>query len=289
MKKILIFFLLSLVFTSCYNRERIVDKTKLLGMDYRLFQGTPVWDLAKAVEDEDIQKITYLVQQEQLPIDFQEERFGKTLLLIAVTREQYKSVKVLLELGADPNKKDTNNGTSPIIEASGRIGLSSDDPKVLKLLLQYGGDPNDEEVGERGKGNWLRRTPLAEASRYSLEKVKLLVEAGADVNHENEYSRGPIRDAIISNKMDIVLYLLENGAMFDRPIFNNEGNPRYICDVLITCLYPLDSQEYKDKMKVLSFLKQRGVDCRETPIPDYVLKKIKERYPDNWEEYIKKY
>lgn len=34
------------------SREKIVDKSELTGRDYRLFQNTPAWELAKAVEDE---------------------------------------------------------------------------------------------------------------------------------------------------------------------------------------------------------------------------------------------
>ena len=38
------------------SREKIVDKSELTGRDYRLFQNTPAWELAKAVEDENTNK-----------------------------------------------------------------------------------------------------------------------------------------------------------------------------------------------------------------------------------------
>lgn len=34
------------------NRDKPVDKSELSGRDYRLFQNTPAWELAKAVQDE---------------------------------------------------------------------------------------------------------------------------------------------------------------------------------------------------------------------------------------------
>ena len=284
MKKAII--LLGLIlFVSCSNRETIVDKTTLLGVDYRLFQSTIVWDLAKAVEDGNTRKIKYLVQEKKLSVDFQEERFGQTLLLIAVSRNQKKTVKTLLELGADPNKKDTYSGTSPIIEASGRIGFSSDNPHVLKLLLQYGGNPSDVEIGGwRTQG--AQETPLIKASMYSLEKVKLLVEAGADVNYTNTLG-SPLGYALLFEKMDIVLYLLEHGADFISPVrFGLEQEPRYICEELQLCVVPKGSKSYKDKMKIKSFLMERGVDCQNTPITDFFLQKIQRLYPKSWREYL---
>jgi uncharacterized lipoprotein NlpE involved in copper resistance len=53
------------LFISCNNRENIVDKENLLGNDYRLFQNTPAWELAKAVQDEDILKIKEEITQKK--------------------------------------------------------------------------------------------------------------------------------------------------------------------------------------------------------------------------------
>lgn len=39
------------------NREHKVNKEELLSSDYRIFQDTPAWELAKAVWDEDIDEI----------------------------------------------------------------------------------------------------------------------------------------------------------------------------------------------------------------------------------------
>ncbi len=54
-KSVLIYFVIFLF--SCQNQETIVDKTKLSSMDYRLFQQTIVWTLAKSVMAEDKVKI----------------------------------------------------------------------------------------------------------------------------------------------------------------------------------------------------------------------------------------
>jgi len=98
-----IIFGIVLLLVSC-NRETKVDKIKLLGNDYRLFQDTPAWILAKAVEDEDISKIKEEITEKKINIDFQEPRFGNSLLMLAIGNNQYKTAEELLKLGADPNR-----------------------------------------------------------------------------------------------------------------------------------------------------------------------------------------
>lgn len=45
-------FLLFVIFLLKFEPgKKIVDKSELTGGDYRLFQNTPAWELAKAVED----------------------------------------------------------------------------------------------------------------------------------------------------------------------------------------------------------------------------------------------
>lgn len=63
--------------------------------------------------------------------------------------------------------------------------------------------------------------------------------------------------------------------------------------MLRQCIYPLDSQEYKDKLKVVKFLKDRGLDYLKSPIPEYVIDDIKKQIkPKNNAElqyYLKRY
>jgi len=57
------FLLASIIFfvISCgkMTRNWEVDKSKLLAYDYRLFQKTPAWELAKALWDDDVKKINF--------------------------------------------------------------------------------------------------------------------------------------------------------------------------------------------------------------------------------------
>ena len=284
-----------MLFVTCSDRDTIVDKSKLLGNDYRLFQQTPAWNLAKAVQDENIAEIKRIVQEEKVDVDYQESRFGHTLLMLTIKNQQYNSCKTLLELKADPNKHDNYDGSSPIIDAAEINKITGDNTEFLKLMLSHGGNPNSEEVGERKKGNSTRLTPLLLSCGNvnkivsPIEKVKLLVEAGADINHQNEFGQSPLIEAFLLDHLDVVLYLLHKGANYKVSIINRDGKDYYLEDMLREVLLPLNSKEYKQKMEVVEFLKQKGIDYRKVQIPDFVIKEVKETYPKNWKEYLEKY
>ncbi len=290
MKNILCVLIL-VTLTSCS-----VDKSRLLGNDYRLFENTPVWTLAKAVRDEDTSAIRKIVIEEKINIDFQEPRFGKTLLMLTVSNHHFNSCKILLQLGADPNKPDKYNGSSAMIDAA-KVIEDGENIRFLKLLLAHKGNPNYIEIGPGQEGNTTRKTPLIASlieSSSSLLKVKVLVEAGADINYKNEYGQTVLREAVLQNNYEVVLYLLEKGADYqalivDRGQFNTGGKKMYLIDMLREDLPELGSKEHKTKMAIVDFLKQKGIDYKQVPIPDYTLKEIKETYPKTWEEYKDNY
>lgn len=172
--------------------------------------------------------------------------------------------------------------------------------KYLSILLARGANPNDKEIGPRREGNSTRQTPLLVACsdaisfKSPLDKVKTLVEAGADVNYVNEFNNFPLLQALVQEHYDVVLYLLEKGADFnkiliDRSKFNAKGKKIYIGDYLREKLLPLDTKEYKQKMAIVEFLRKKGIEYKNIPIPDSIKEAIKERYPENWKEYLEKY
>jgi hypothetical protein len=292
MKKLFVCLVIFL-FIGCNNRETIVDKKKLIGYDYRLFQNTPAWELAKAVEDEDTIKIKEEVLKNKINVNFREPIFGNTLLILSVGNNNFESVKILLELGADPNLGDLYRGSCGTIAAA-----HNNDPKYLALLLKHKGNPNAIENMPFKEGDDVRETALLASINLldpnSLKKVKLLVEAGADINYSNEgpevYTKLPLADAITARKMDIVLYLLEKGADYKRVIYTRIDNEQiFILEALRQCLFDLDSENYRNKLKVETFLKSKGLDYDKEPIPDYILEDIKKKYPKNWGDYIKRY
>ena len=140
------------------------------------------------MEDQNVAEIKRQVKTLKVPVDYKEEKFGGTLLMLAVLTNKYRSVKALLALGANPNTPDDtvrNFGRNAVIFASMHNWASAD---ILRLLLENGGNPNSVECGvqEDGFGNFnpACNSALFYAVFASFEKVKILVEAGADVNLE---------------------------------------------------------------------------------------------------------
>jgi hypothetical protein len=271
---------------SCTSRDTIVDKTKLLGADYRLFQETPAWELAKAVEDGDVEKIRLEISKDKKLVNFRESRFGQPLLILAVYHTNYTSVKTLLEEGANPNLQDSYYGDSALMEAV-KIGSGTDDsdPRFLKLLLKYGGNPNEEQQGSMK----TRDTPLLIAcSESKFDYIKILVDAGAKVNVVNEYGICPLYWAMLgvesNGDPEIITYLIQKGADFRRVLYKTipAGVPKYITDALRQWRFEIGSLEYKKKMQIVEFLKINGIDYRKAAIPE----QYKKDYP---KDYLEKY
>ena len=98
----------------------------------------------------------------------------------------------------------------------------------------------------------------------------------------------------------VMLYLLEHGADYNHKFkMHNFDPPDYtffyvdILYILRLCIYPLDSKEYKDKLKVIDFLRRRGMDYRKSPIPSraigVVKRKISPKNEEELQEYLKRY
>ena len=267
--------ILQLVFAcllfSCSNmcREKIVDKSELTGRDYRLFQNTSAWELAKAVEDENTKKIDKIVSENPEIINYQESKYGNTLLMLTIMNQQLKPFKALLKRGADVNIHSTFDGTSSLIKACSSKFYNI---TFVKMLIEYGADVNDVETGERRKENGTRLTPLIAASRTGrLDLVRFLVSKGADVNYQNEFGQSALSESVMVDEYKVAYYLLQNGADYNRPIYyrfdnsvpiekrdpKDKGKPMYLWDVLKEDLSEFGTSEYKYKMRIIDFLKSK--------------------------------
>lgn len=118
-------------------------------------------------------------------------------------------VKLLLEAGANPNKKDALEET-PLHKAA-----FSNHPAIVNILLEAGANSNAQSFDGR--------TPLHEGA-FSLPIVKQLLAAGADPNKKSKLSKTtPLHAAasgthsihhkgIPNNSPKIVQMMLEAGA-----------------------------------------------------------------------------
>ena len=75
--------------------------------------------------------------------NFQDDK-GISYLHRACQAHNVEAIKILLELGANPNINDLQ-GTSPILEAIGRINENNNE--ILEIMLQHGLDLEKMEGG----------------------------------------------------------------------------------------------------------------------------------------------
>jgi hypothetical protein len=290
MKKYCAIFLMS-VFCSCIGQT---DKSKLGGSDYRLFEDTPVWELVQAIQRNDINRVRKLAASTHVDLNFREERFGQTLLMLTISNNQFTMCKELLTLGADPNVHDRYDGSSAIIKAAG-VSTPRNDTTFIKLLLSYGANPNDEETVKVRDGKIGARTPLLSATKQSLAKVMVLVQAGADINYKSDRIVTPLNSSLIADRYDISLYLLKLGADFTIPVVHRpakgstEGLDVNIQNFLREQMFPLGSLHHELKMKIVGFLYSKGINYEKAPIPDVIVTKAKRQFPKTWEDYLSKY
>jgi|JI8StandDraft_1071087.scaffolds.fasta_scaffold12028_4 ankyrin repeat protein len=297
MRNFLIFLPLAFSLSSCalgcksglkstylrFRYESTIDKpvqnpSELTGYDIRLFQNSPVWNLAKAIEFEDMDEVLRILKDEKVDVNYATSKGGSTLLTYCIRTHDIVCVKNLLEYKANPNHIN-NYGESLMILATGTT------PEIVKLLLDCGGNPNLEM--RKKETNEIISTPLSMACRHGeFEIVNLLLAAGADVN----VKALALKEALTHNKMEILLNLLKTGADYRAKLDSVEGRgDLYIQDELRFSLFQLDSKEYTQKMKVVDFLTKKGINYRATPIPPYAYIEAKRRYPDTWKEYLEKY
>lgn len=298
MKKFHLLIVMILCLTGCMGKV----KRPPIGMSPEIFRDTPGWKAAKAIMKDDTAALGKELDSNPNLTTLKDQYYGFSLLFTAVLNNRIRSTEKLLRSGFDPNMvSDTihGEGSMPMMPVAYFSDIS---PKILELLLQFGGDPNskkrfslrmidyDTEIQDT-----INRHAITDAAGTDLKKVKLLLKYGADINPKEGLS--PLYMAVALDKMEIALYLLENGADYNEKYEAKDVDSRQsqsrgyatVVDKLRYVMVPLDSREYDYKLKVIEFLKERGLDYHETEIPEHALKLIKDKYPDIWEEYIKVY
>jgi ankyrin repeat protein len=260
----------------------------LNGFDFRLFQNTQVWELAKAVQDQDTTLIKSLAMKYPNQIDYQESKFGESLLMLSVLNNLYNSTNTLLKLGANANLHDRYKGSTPVIEAA-KYNNNAD---IMKLLLKYGGDSNStDNAPTKNDSSYsdIRNFALLEASMNNIDLVKTLIKNGANVNQTAKPNGdGALENSLIQEKYDISLFLLQNGADYKKKV------KLFTCTVDMLYLLKnvdlgIDTKKYIEKMKVVEFLQAKGLDYWNYPIPDKIVEDAKKNYPEQWKEHLHKY
>jgi ankyrin repeat protein len=127
-------------------------------------------------------------------------KFRQPPLLYAVRKNHVSTVNLLLRNGAEPNLIMVD-GDFILREAA----TSSVDLRIFRALIKYGADPC--------MANKMSSTALHIAAfQGRADAARILVRAGANVNHRDRHGFGPLTCAISRNCKDIAVLLLKHGA-----------------------------------------------------------------------------
>jgi hypothetical protein len=134
-----------------------------------------------------------------------------TALDSAVQGHQLAAVKVLLELGADPNGKP--NEVTPLMRAS----LKGDTDIVL-ALIQGGAKVDLAAPGGRTALMWAAGHP---------ETMEALIKAGAQVNQQTDNGPSPLMAAVWGCNGDAVRELMKAGATLGPNDWKKDRPPQF--------------------------------------------------------------
>ena len=156
--------------------------------------------------------------------------FGKTPIHNAAKNGKIDTVRLLIELGADPSlpkavAHDEEAIVRMLLQAGVNINMTDSDghtalsraawsgrADIVQFLLKRGAKPN--------KGAGSGDTPLHVAAHCgNINVAKQLIDKGADPNRKNIWGSTPLIQAVQSNKINMVKYLVTLGA--DQNIAND--------------------------------------------------------------------
>jgi uncharacterized protein len=144
---------------------------------------------------------------------------GETALMTAARTGKVEAARVLLAHGASVDARESWRGQTALMWAA-----AQNHPAMILELLSHGADVNARSAVQswerqntlEPREKWLPPgglTPLLLAARQgSLESVRVLVEAGADVNVTDPAAISALLSAIINGHYDVAGFLLEKGT-----------------------------------------------------------------------------
>ena len=224
------------------------------------FTDPQVIALCHVIEANDLDRMRRLIDA---GVDINTRGKGNnTPLLWAYFDNQPERFRLLLEHGADPNVVISENldrrGIIPEGTSVTHIAAHSWFPRHFELVMQFGGDPH--LLDQR------RNTPLYSVitgtATDKIERIQLLIDAGADLNYRSEDSHATAVSKAVSwfGQYELALFLLKSGA--DPDVYDYNSNSKLVHTVL----------KERDKLRydgpeqqaaydrLVDWLKQNGAD-----------------------------
>ncbi|MCW8091132.1 ankyrin repeat domain-containing protein [Alteromonas sp. ASW11-130] len=232
--------LIILTISGCHLKT--VERSNLKPKDF--FSDKEILEFAKYVSKENVEKIDTLASR---GIDVNAVRKdGMTLLFYALSKKNKKAFSKLLKRGASPNMQ-IKNGDSVM-----NVAAVLDDNFYLKEALKHGGNPN--VINSKSQ---LKVTPIFDAIyNDKLSNVKVLVEAGADLEYENYKKHTPLLLSASINNWEITYYLLLQGANYKQMSVWNTG----LVFLLENNNIGRDAEMFPWREKVVEFIREKGVE-----------------------------
>lgn len=186
MKKIIISIIFIITLNSCAS--------DLKGFEFDNFKNTPLWELAKAVRDNDAYLVGKLIKSNKFDIDYKEPIYQQTLLSLAIVNQKREAFIELLKAKVNLNILLGNNeNSSALTEAI--LKQKNCDLFYIESLLKHGANPNLEIISKDKEHYFSNSYPLIVAIRQNdkngeecLNIIRLLVEYEADINCCNPIS-----------------------------------------------------------------------------------------------------
>jgi len=252
-----LFIVVTIAVFSCKKEEPTLKER--IGSITALFEHSKVEEVAKNVSRDDYEGVKdFFKEHPNVSVDTKSPYIGSTLLQLASGRHKFQAARALLESGADPNFEELkfNSGGSSFTSA-----VISRDSTLIKLYINHGADVN--KISKMKSTPY--RTPLITACGEDLNSVIFLIKQGANPHMVFNKYESPLNAALKSGGIKIVNYLIFDLKVdYKKPYYYDHP----ITWALRSMPYPLNSEKHLQKMKLVKFLKENGIDYYTEPIPD---------------------